>query len=308
MNIGQLRYFVSAFEEKSFSAAARKQFVTVQAVSKSIADLERELGQELFSRGGSSIAPTDFGAAFYQRALPVLEHFNELESFPEEYENMAQDGSLKFFLCSPAFNSVGQLLENLSLLLTRSVGRPAECRLARVDEAMDKLYARKVDVVITLGEYSRPGVDSLPVGTMPTGVVFSDTHPLASHETVRIDELQPYPVILASVFADFGAAVLELYRQRGLASPVVEASGEQEAADVGRFLSEDHGYAFCVTITALFEDLEGVAMRPFCDEDSQALPLYLNSLSARRGSLDEVYAKLLPNLKLLMSSVGTGLE
>lgn len=64
MNIGQIRYFVAAFEEGSFSAAARKQFVTVQAVSKAVSDLEGELGKSLFIRGNRSARPTEFGTAF----------------------------------------------------------------------------------------------------------------------------------------------------------------------------------------------------------------------------------------------------
>ena len=55
MNIGQIRFFVSAVELGSFSRVAKQQSVTVQAVSKAIIGLETQLGNELFSRGLSFV-------------------------------------------------------------------------------------------------------------------------------------------------------------------------------------------------------------------------------------------------------------
>lgn len=40
VNIKQVGYFVAVFETKSFTAAAQQRNVTVQAISKSISELE----------------------------------------------------------------------------------------------------------------------------------------------------------------------------------------------------------------------------------------------------------------------------
>ena len=64
LNIKQIRYFAAVVEHGSLSAAAKGQYVTVQAVSKAIADLERELGQSLFVRESRGVHPTPFGKAF----------------------------------------------------------------------------------------------------------------------------------------------------------------------------------------------------------------------------------------------------
>ena len=81
LNIKQVRYFVAVFQSGSLSAAAKEQYVTVQAVSKAIADLERELKNELFVRESRGVHPTLFGKAFYVKAEPVLRSFDELEAF-----------------------------------------------------------------------------------------------------------------------------------------------------------------------------------------------------------------------------------
>lgn len=61
VNIKQIKYFMSAAQHDSLSAAAKEQYVTVQAVSKAIADLERELGSQLFIRESRGVKLTTFG-------------------------------------------------------------------------------------------------------------------------------------------------------------------------------------------------------------------------------------------------------
>ncbi len=50
----QLEYFVRIVEEKSFTKAAEKLFISQPALSKSIRALEAELGVTLFKRDPAS--------------------------------------------------------------------------------------------------------------------------------------------------------------------------------------------------------------------------------------------------------------
>ena len=52
MEIKQLRAFLAVANAKSFLAAAETMYITRQAVSKTVTQLEEELGVKLFSRGG----------------------------------------------------------------------------------------------------------------------------------------------------------------------------------------------------------------------------------------------------------------
>lgn len=86
LNIKQLRYLSAVVRHGSLSAAAKEQYVTVQAISKAIGDLERELGRSLFVRESRGVHPTPFGNAFYQKTEPVLRDFDDLEAFALNYE------------------------------------------------------------------------------------------------------------------------------------------------------------------------------------------------------------------------------
>lgn len=71
MNIKQITYLAAVIEHGSLSAAAKDQYVTVQTVSKAIADLERELGRRLFVRESRGMRPTPFCQEFGEKALGV---------------------------------------------------------------------------------------------------------------------------------------------------------------------------------------------------------------------------------------------
>lgn len=73
MEINQLRYFVAATQEQSFTKAAEKCFTTRQNVSRAIKGLEAELGCELFARKGNAMTLTSAGEAIVQQAQSILD-------------------------------------------------------------------------------------------------------------------------------------------------------------------------------------------------------------------------------------------
>jgi DNA-binding transcriptional LysR family regulator len=69
--------FVSAVESKSFSQAARIFGITPSAVSKQIAKLEDQLGVQLLKRSTRSLALTDIGSLYFERAKHIMEEVEE---------------------------------------------------------------------------------------------------------------------------------------------------------------------------------------------------------------------------------------
>ena len=66
MKLRQLEYFCAVAEEKSISAAARELHVAQPPISRQIAQLEEELGVQLFLRGSKGMSLTDAGQSLYQ--------------------------------------------------------------------------------------------------------------------------------------------------------------------------------------------------------------------------------------------------
>lgn len=55
MELKQLEYYLQLCDDLSFTGAARKLFITQQALSRSIHNLEKELGVPLFVRNSGNL-------------------------------------------------------------------------------------------------------------------------------------------------------------------------------------------------------------------------------------------------------------
>lgn len=71
--ISTMRAFVRVHETRSFSAAAKDLNLSQPSISKAVAQLEQELGVQLFLRSTRGLSPTDAGQTFYQHALRTLD-------------------------------------------------------------------------------------------------------------------------------------------------------------------------------------------------------------------------------------------
>jgi len=76
ISLRQLRYFVDVVEQRGFSAAARVLHVAQPALSRQIAQLERDLDERLLLRQPDGVLPTDAGLRLYDLARAILERVN----------------------------------------------------------------------------------------------------------------------------------------------------------------------------------------------------------------------------------------
>jgi DNA-binding transcriptional LysR family regulator len=99
MKLAQLRCVAAVAERGSLRAAARHLGVAQPAFSRSIAELERELGAPLFERRAKGMVATPLGQAFVRRATAIL---NDVRRAQEEFEQLRG-------------NAVGQVTIGLSI-------------------------------------------------------------------------------------------------------------------------------------------------------------------------------------------------
>src|ERR1700760_1481398 len=85
MKLTQLTYAAAVAERGSLRAAARHLRIAQPAFSRSIAELERELGAPLFERRARGMVPTPLGQAFVRRATGIL---NDVRRAQDEFEQL----------------------------------------------------------------------------------------------------------------------------------------------------------------------------------------------------------------------------
>lgn len=80
MELRQLRYFVGTARTLSFSAAARKLYITQSTLSQQIQALETELGCPLFSRTSHHVVLTEAGERLLPLAMETIRAANECKT------------------------------------------------------------------------------------------------------------------------------------------------------------------------------------------------------------------------------------
>lgn len=74
----RVMYFITVIEEGSFSAAARKLYLSQPALSKQISVLEKELNIQLLDRSGYRPVLTKAGTIYYEKVKELKKQYDEL--------------------------------------------------------------------------------------------------------------------------------------------------------------------------------------------------------------------------------------
>lgn len=80
MDITSLKYFIKACKDKNFTKSSKDLFITQQAFSRIINNLEKELNTSLFKRNSRGVELTETGEYLYQKADKFIEEFYAFEN------------------------------------------------------------------------------------------------------------------------------------------------------------------------------------------------------------------------------------
>ena len=91
-SIRDIRVFVAAYEERSFTAAAVRENATQSGVSQHVRKLEERFGVRLFSRTSGSVVPTAAGDVYYRNCIEVLRAYNASNEAMHPFKDAADGG------------------------------------------------------------------------------------------------------------------------------------------------------------------------------------------------------------------------
>lgn len=192
LDLRTLQLFVAVVEEETVAKAAKREHIAASAVSKRIADLEKEVKVDLFRRHRTGLEPTPAGHALLHHARMLMRNLAQLETELGDYEQGLR-GSVRIFANVSAL--VQFLPEDLGRFLSQHP-------LVRIDleEAISPLIVRAVaDGVAEIGIYGgnipAPGLTVLPYRQDRLVVVVPARHPLRKHSSVRLDAVLPYDLV-----------------------------------------------------------------------------------------------------------------
>jgi DNA-binding transcriptional LysR family regulator len=123
------RSFVQVSAHNSFSRAAEVLQLTQPSITARIQSLERELGEELFERGGRGVLLTDSGRAFLPYAERILQTVAEGRNIIDEVRNVELGSHLgSAFTIPPIPGILALSAAAIAVLTSRSIrAAPSRC-------------------------------------------------------------------------------------------------------------------------------------------------------------------------------------
>jgi len=144
MKLQSLKYFVSLARTKNYTKAAEDCFITQPALSRSIADLESELGCQLFKRNSRSVELTEEGAACLVEAKKILKQcdilFEKANSFKHDFNNPVRIGYVIYGHIA-IFNKKLSLVPDSNIIKIETV-------YDSLNKVTEKLLSDEIDMAI----------------------------------------------------------------------------------------------------------------------------------------------------------------
>ncbi len=191
LNSARLNAFREVVARGSFSAAADALSYSQSAVSQSIAALEGEVGAPLIERRRGGVRPTAAGAALLGHATGILAQMDAAEE-----EIAAISAGRGGHLRTASFPTAGSSLMPLAVAGFRASHPGVEISLAEgePEEIAPRLRAGEFDLVLLfefqgVGERLEAGIRRFPLFDDPLDLALPAGHPLASRESLRLEDL-----------------------------------------------------------------------------------------------------------------------
>ena len=187
MDIEQLRSFLAVADELHFGRAAERLHVAQPPLSRTIKQLERELGTRLFDRNTRSVRLTSSGQALMDPAQEVLDALRRAETAVRS----ADHGEVGTVRIAFAGVSTHRLVARLARVV-RSQRPGIQLELSSqnfAQPAMKRLLAGETD--LALGRWDVVPAEISAQVVMPDSLVLAvpDTHPLAGARRLSIGQL-----------------------------------------------------------------------------------------------------------------------
>ena len=185
-DLRQLRTFVALAEELSFTRAAERLFVGQQAVSKSVRQLERELGVELVERTTHDVRLTAAGAALLEASRPALAAADAAFAAARE-AGRGMTGTIRVGV-SPAVSPLDRQ-EVVDVLRRGAPDVSVSLLEVRPRDVRRLLRARELDLVLARTSDAAPDVDSAALRPTPAVLCVPTGHRLAGADAVALAQL-----------------------------------------------------------------------------------------------------------------------
>lgn len=205
MDFRQLYYFLSVCEHNCIAQAAQSLFISPQALSKAISQLEKEFQMSLFSRTPQGLILTEAGEQLRTLGLPILESVTALQGEMASLYQRSQGvlllgitSTLDFFLGATAFEKFQSTHSPYKIVVNEHSHTDCE----------DSVASGAMFAALTYGSSDKPSVKTIPLMKRQRVCLVPKDSPLAKKSLIRISDLRGYPSFSSMASTPFRATPL----------------------------------------------------------------------------------------------------
>lgn len=196
MELRQLEYFRTVARHGNISRAAEELFVSQPSISKSLQNLEKELGTSLFDRIGKQIVLNKAGEA----ALEYTNHiFTTLDAMKSSLSRFSPGNQL-LNICTNIPFLMRYLMPQFTLEHNEITFNTFFIGQYRLNGAL--LAERAYDMVFSGEPLEGSGIVNVPVYTDYPVLCVPKQHPLSSEKRITLAQLQSLPILLPETIQD----------------------------------------------------------------------------------------------------------
>lgn len=213
MNIKNIRCLLHVAETENISRSARELFIAQPALSRLIADAEKELGYPLFDRVGKKIVLNRNGVIFARHARDILDSWDDLHKELDE-SNQKPDLSL-----TVGAEACSQLLPSILQLF----------RFQQPDAAIQVISAYPLDFTKSDLDYLLKAASSSEKAAFAPNEVLllqeeillalPQEHPLNIEEEISYEDTLEYTYVLPSDSTSLGDTLSQYFTENNLTRP-----------------------------------------------------------------------------------------
>lgn len=280
MNIVQLNYFITLANERKFTTAATKLYITQPTLSQQIKQIENELGQDLFIRTHKDVSLTPAGKIFYEYAIEAIKQWELCKS---KLNNISKDtsGNLSIGLFwTFGYNHIDELITkfekaypNISLHLS-------------VDGSsllVDKVISKQIDCAFITGCYLpedkefnflKNHLNFTMLMESPLICIANENSKLANKKSLTFDDFDNEPIIYVSQVSNLYTVFHKCMSEANCKPKII---GYSSQADINMQVAKANiGYAFLTLDTYKNINHDGVKAIPLMPRINRQIYLISN--------------------------------
>ncbi len=225
MDIREMEYFVAVCKYNSILKASKSLYITQQALSKSMKNLETTLGVQLFNRGSNSISLTEAGVYLYKKTSIQLErHYMFLDEVKEEFRT--KEIVIRLGVVPGALRTLGA--DVLMDFFELNKGIKVEI-IETYDKICEQMIREKqLDIAISTKPIYEDGLLYTPIKSEQLLVIAHKDFPLLNKRNLSFEDLRGIPVVLCDNNLNLHSNVVAEFQKYGLKPNIVFQANEIE--------------------------------------------------------------------------------